>query len=532
MPDGKIDSLAADQENDNKERPTGDKPKRRRRRRRKRSGGEQDAAGSQQNPDTGPPSTGPEDDDQPQRRSRNSRSEPHRRRPHSDSTGQSEIFSDTPFEELGLGAPLLRALTDVGFTRATRIQADMIPLALAGKDILGQAKTGSGKTAAFGLPILERATPGEEFQAVILAPTRELAQQIASELRDFGRHTPFKIEAVYGGAPIPQQAERLARGPEIVVATPGRFIDMLERKRLHLRNVRCAVLDEVDRMLDIGFRDDIRRILKAIESRHQTVFVSATISEDIERLARTFMRESAERVESSAGSLTVDLVEQHYLTVERWDKKRLLLHLLTHEEPALTLVFCATKRMVDDLAEYLKKRDVDAHAIHGDLPQRKRNSIMNRFREGQLAVLVASDVAARGIDVDGISHVINYDIPEDSELYVHRIGRTARAGARGVAWSFVTPAEGETLTRIEKLANTHIPKMEYPDFTPGPVPRGVLEEREAQVARARKAAEADRFTPPPPPAAEQVDETRFPGGLVPKTYPPRRMRGVVKRRGR
>ncbi len=443
-----------------------------------------------------------------------------------------EIFSEKTFEDLGLSEPLLRALQEVGFSRATKIQAAVIPLALAGKDILGQAKTGSGKTAAFGLPLLQQAEPGVEFQAFILAPTRELAQQIAAELRDLARHTDLQIEAVFGGAAMGRQVERLSRGPEIIVATPGRLIDLMQRKKLHTRNARFVVLDEVDRMLDIGFRDDIRRILRMMEGEKQTIFVSATISEEIERLARSFMRKNAERVESASGSLTVERVEQHYLTVERWDKKRLLLHLLTHEEPALTLVFCATKRMVDDLAEYLQRKGVDAHAIHGDLPQRRRNAIMKRFREGELAVLVASDVAARGIDVEGISHVVNYDIPEDAELYIHRIGRTARAGARGVAWSFVTPEEGEILTRIEKLANVVIPKMEYPDFTPSPPPPEVQAQREAAAARARKLAESNRYAPPPLPAPGETDESRFPMGLVPTTFPPRRLQGRVKRRPR
>ncbi len=281
-------------------------------------------------------------------------------------------------------------------------------------------------------------------------------------------------------------------------------------------------------MLDIGFREDIRKILKSIKSDHQTVFVSATISPEIEKLAASYMKDP-ERLETTGGSLTVSLVEQHYLTVEPWEKRKLLLHLLTHEEPDLTIIFCRTKRTVDDVAKFLCDKGIDAHAIHGDMYQGKRNSVMRRLRAGELGVLVASDLAARGLDVENISHVVNYDLPEDPEIYIHRIGRTARAGRRGVAWSLVTPDQGELLTAIEMLANVHIPHLDYPDFKPGPVPEKVaarLKEDEQRIEKAK--SQNNRFTSAPIPRSSVTNDPRFPGGIVPTKMPPRTLGGRVR----
>lgn len=443
----------------------------------------------------------------------------------------SDIFANVPFDQLGLRNSVMKGVTEAGFTRATTIQAALIPAALAGKDVLGQAKTGSGKTAAFGLPLFHMATRQLPFQSLILCPTRELAIQITGELAKLGKYTPIKVAAVYGGQAIHEQGRELERGPEIIVATPGRLMDMHQRRRLHFDNVKFVVLDEVDRMLDIGFRDDIKKILKAIRTPHQTMFVSATISSEIEQLARTFMRSDVEKITTAAGSLTVSLVEQHYLPVAPWDKRRLLLHLLTHEEPALTVVFCRMKRTVDDLAKYLRVKGVDVHAIHGDMYQGKRNSVMKKLREGELAVLVASDLAARGLDVDDITHVVNYDLPDDPEVYIHRIGRTARAGRGGVAWSLVTPEQGPLLTQIEQLANVEIPKMDYPDFEPGPLPDHVRAQQKQQEQRIEAAGQLNRYAAPKEPVAAvaaKPDESKFPGGLVPTKLPPRMMGGRVK----
>ena len=451
---------------------------------------------------------------------------------------------------------MLKGVEACGFKSPTKIQAEMIPLVINGKDVLGQSRTGTGKTAAFGLPLIncavwspEKQTP---FQSLILAPTRELAIQIAAELSELARFTPLKISAVYGGQAVHTQARHLDKGPEIIVATPGRLMDMVERGHLHLKNVRFAVLDEVDRMLDIGFRDDIRKILSQMKGQpHQTVFVSATISEEIERLARTYMN-SPEKLVTTGGSLTVSLVQQHYISCESWDKKRMLLHVLTHEEPDLTVIFCRMKRTVDDVVKFLVANKIDAHGIHGDMYQGKRNTVMDRLRAGTLGVLVASDLASRGLDVDDISHVINYDLPDDPEVYIHRIGRTARAGRNGVAWSFVAPEQGELLTAIEKLANTHIPAKEYPDFKPGRLPPDVEARRAAERARIEVARSQSRFqTPLPPmgqsrpapaqqggatapagPAATHVavplDASKFPGGVMPTKLPPKMMGGRVR----
>jgi ATP-dependent RNA helicase DeaD len=458
---------------------------------------------------------------------------------------RAEIFDETQtFESLGLRGSVLKGCTDAGFKHPTVTQAQLLPPIIAGKDILGQAKTGTGKTAAFSLPMLNNLDKDLPFQALILAPTRELAIQITAEIDELGKHTPIRATTVYGGQAVRTQAGKLEKGSHIIVGTPGRVMDMLERGLLHFRNIKHVVLDEVDRMLDIGFREDIRKILDQTPRQRQTVFVSATISSEIEKLARRYMT-NPEKVIVQSGSLTVSLVEQHYIAVNPWDKKRLLLHLLTHEEPALTVVFCRLKRVVDELARGLTERGVEAHAIHGDMPQGKRNSTMQKLRGGKLSVLIASDLASRGIDVDDISHVINFDLPDDPEVYVHRIGRTARAGKKGIAWSFVTPEQGELLTSIEILINAEIPRMDYPDFkgterpkafrdeTPGGRREGGLtiagQEDKEPAAEAPKVNRIQASMNPEMPvtAAGKVDEAKFPGGIVPTKMPAKRLiRGI------
>ena len=444
-----------------------------------------------------------------------------------------EIFdTSTTFAELGLAEPLAKAVAEMGFVHPTRIQAALVPVALAGRDVLGQAKTGTGKTAAFGLPVIHRlAETKDPFAALVLVPTRELAIQVTSEIREFAKHTPLQAIAIYGGQPIRIQATKLEKKPSIVVGTPGRVMDMHARGLLPYDGIRIAVLDEVDRMLDIGFRDDIRRILGSLRQKAQTIFVSATISPEIEKLARSYMKDP-EKIVTAAASLTVNQVVQSYLPVEPWDKRRLLLHLLKKEEPGLTVVFCRTKRTVDTVAQHLADRGIDAHAIHGDMFQTKRNKVIDQLRAGKLGVLVASDLASRGLDVEDITHVINYDLPDDPEVYVHRIGRTARAGRSGVAWSFVCPDQGELLTSIEMLANTEIPRLEYPDFEPGPVPAEVRAQRELdEKRRADRSVAQNRFAVAVP-VAEAADPSRFPGGIVPFEAPLKRLGGRTKTRRR
>ena len=401
---------------------------------------------------------------------------------------------------------------------------------------------------AFGLPLLQMCNKDQPFQALVLAPTRELAVQITQELEELGRFTPIRATSVYGGQAIRTQAKNLSTGSHILVGTPGRVMDMLERGHIHFGNLRFAVLDEVDRMLDIGFREDIRRILErcppagmdpATGVGRQTIFVSATISGDIDKLARRYMKDP-EKLIVASGSLTVSLVQQHYLAVNPWEKERLLVHLLTHEEPALTIVFCRLKRTVDRLAKVLSERGIEAHAIHGDMSQGRRNDTMKMLRAGHLSVLIASDLASRGIDVEGISHVINYDLPDDVELYVHRIGRTARAGRGGTAWALVTPEQGELLTQIEKLINTEIPKLDYPDFIPTPPPdswKGDMprpkrvehdEAKDGPLISARLVSASN----PVLPASIAADPSKFPGGVVPTMLPPRRIGGKIPGRRR
>jgi len=441
-----------------------------------------------------------------------------------------EIFEDRTFADLGLRNSVCKGVETAGFTHPTKIQADLIPLVLKGSDVLGQSRTGTGKTAAFGLPLYHLATRDLPFQSVILAPTRELAIQIAEELAELGQFTPIRISAVYGGQRIETQSKQLDTGPEIIVATPGRLMDMRQRGHLHFNNVRFIVLDEVDRMLDIGFREDIKQILSSVKTEHQTILVSATISDEIEKLARSYMNDP-EKLVAGGSSLTVSLVDQHYISVQSWDKPRLLLHLLKSEKPEVTLIFCRMKRTVDKLTKYLNDKGIEAHAIHGDMYQGKRNSVMKQLRAGKLGVLVASDLAARGLDVDDISHVVNFDLPEDPEIYIHRIGRTARAGRRGVAWSLVPPDQGGLLTQIEMLANVHIPEKQYPEFEPGSVPKDVRKQQSDDQERRERLRSHSRFGPSAPPASGvsiEADPERFPGGIVPTKLPPKQMRGRVR----
>lgn len=447
---------------------------------------------------------------------------------------------DKTFADLGLSDDILKAMDERGFKHPTKIQAELVPLALTEVDILGQAKTGTGKTAAFALPLLELIEPGDSMCAIVLAPTRELAVQIKQDIEELAPHTGLSVCAIYGGQSINVQAEQLRKHPEIIVGTPGRVLDMIERGFLSLSQIEFAVLDEVDRMLDIGFRDDIRRILGKCPKDRQTIFVSATFTDEIEKLARKFMQDPV-KLEVSAGALTVDLVKQGYVTVEPWDKRRMLAHVLMHEEPALTIVFCRMKRTVDSVVRYLERKGISAHAIHGDLTQSKRNSVMNKFRSGDLAVLVASDLASRGIDVEGITHVVNYDLPEDPDIYVHRIGRTARAGRNGHAWSLVTPAQGALLTDIELLVNAEIPAMTYADFEARERPEDWKDEPTGgrptyEVKGVKKKEATNRFAEESLPAEENLSDAekaaKFPGGIVPSKKPPRLMRGKTRTRGR
>lgn len=506
-------SRASDEQSDSDSE--GEQPKKKRRSRRRKSGRDSDRDSAKQGEKSDRPESTAEDAKVTRVRSQRD-------------TSNADIFDqEKTFADLGLQQELLDQLVELKFTHPTHIQAQIIPPIIAGKDVIGQAKTGTGKTAAFGLPLLSQVKPGEDFQALILAPTRELAIQIHKELEELSFKSHIRSIPVYGGQKITTQADKLNKGAEIIVGTPGRIMDMQRRGYLSFRNFKFVILDEVDRMLDVGFRQDIKHILGLCPKDRQTVFVSATLSDEIESLARSYMTKP-EKIVTSAGSLTASLVKQYYLTVQPWDKKALLTHLLTHEEPALTLIFCRLKRVCDDLARMLARKGIEAHAIHADLAQGKRNSVMEKLRSGDLSVLIASDLAARGIDVEGITHVINYDLPEDIELYVHRIGRTARAGSGGIAWSFVTPEQGPLLTAIENHINTEIPLQEYDDFEPGEPPADYLEQQRQRELQLEAAMARNRYNTSEAPPAEEVSKDKFPGGIVPSKRPPKSLGGRIR----
>ncbi len=363
------------------------------------------------------------------------------------------------FKALGVETPVLKALQAMEYETPSPIQAELIPHVLSGRDVLGQARTGTGKTASFGIPIVQQVDPQGRMQALILTPTRELAAQVLGEIRRLAKFTELHAVPVYGGTKIAAQIRDLGRKPHIAVGTPGRVMDMMQRNVLNLDDVRFIVLDEVDRMLDIGFREDIRRILGDIKHEHQTVFVSATLEGEVSRLAKRFMKDPVE-LNVSKDEITVTDIAQSYLVVEPQKKISTITKILKNEGPKLAIVFTRTKHGARKLAKQLHANGFTAKEIHGDLVQQKRERVMERFRKHHIPLLVATDLAARGIDVQGITHIINFDIPEDPEVYVHRIGRTARMGAKGIAISLVTPEQGPILTKIEMLINKEIQRYD------------------------------------------------------------------------
>jgi ATP-dependent RNA helicase DeaD len=370
------------------------------------------------------------------------------------------------FEDLSLSQTTMAALGKAGYLEPTQIQAGLIPRALAGVDLLGQARTGTGKTAAFVIPILEKIQPtkkGQGPQALILVPTRELAVQVREEVVKLSHGSKTHSVAVYGGKPIRGQIEKLSRGVEIVIGTPGRVLDHLGRGTLRFDHLLVVVLDEADRMLDIGFRPDIEKILRRCPRSRQTLLLSATVPPPVERLARSYMRDP-ESLNFSPKDISVETIEQFYCTVDPERKFDLLEHLLKRENPHQAIVFCRTKRGTDKVERRLTRRFKNVACIHGDLPQSSRDRVMAAFRDGKIKILVATDVVGRGIDVTAISHIFNYDIPQFCDDYVHRVGRTGRMGREGVAYTFVTPEEGSELTRIEMRIDRLLVRDELPGF--------------------------------------------------------------------
>ncbi|ETT45309.1 RNA helicase exp9 (Exported protein 9) [Paenibacillus sp. FSL H8-237] len=366
------------------------------------------------------------------------------------------------FAEFGLEPKVLQAITELGFEEATPIQEQSIPLALTGSDLIGQAQTGTGKTAAFGIPLISKINrEDEKILALIMAPTRELAIQVSEEIGKLSRFKGLRSLAIYGGQDIGRQIRGLKKKPQIIIGTPGRLLDHINRKTIRLDDVQTVVLDEADEMLDMGFMEDIQTILKLVPVERQTMLFSATMPPNIQRLAQQFLN-NPQHVSVIPKQISAPLIDQAYVEVPERQKFEALSRLIDMESPELAIVFGRTKRRVDELAEALQKRGYSADGLHGDLSQNQRDAVMRKFRDGSIDVLVATDVAARGLDVSGVTHVINFDLPQDPESYVHRIGRTGRAGKEGTAWSFVTPREIDHLHLIERVTRHRITRKPLP----------------------------------------------------------------------
>ncbi len=368
------------------------------------------------------------------------------------------------FYELGLSESVIRATVTMGFEETTPIQELAIPIAMEGRDIIGQAQTGTGKTAAFGIPMIEKINASSsKIEGIVIAPTRELAVQVAEELNTIGQFKGIRALPIYGGQDIQRQIRALKNRPQIIVATPGRLMDHMRRRLIKLEDILVAVLDEADEMLNMGFIEDIENILSEVPKDRQTMLFSATMPAPIKELARRFMIEP-ELIRIKAKEVTVSATEQRYIQLHERQKFDALCLLLDIQSPEAAIVFGRTKRRVDELFDGLKKRGYSAEAIHGDLTQAKRDSVMRNFKEGFTEVLVATDVAARGLDISGVTHVYNFDIPQDPDSYVHRIGRTGRAGNAGSAMTFVTPREVGHMSIIEQTIKRKIDRRPIPSI--------------------------------------------------------------------
>jgi len=379
------------------------------------------------------------------------------------------------FEDFSLSKETLKSISEIGFEEPTPIQVSTIPLIQSGRDIVGQAQTGTGKTAAFGIPIAERCQKGRKPFAIILEPTRELAVQVAQEIYKIGKYKKLSVLPVYGGTSIDRQIKTLQRGINVVVGTPGRVIDLLRRKILSLTEVKLVVLDEADEMLDMGFIEDIETILKATPAERQTLLFSATIPQQIMNIARRYMR-SPEKIRVNT-DIVIPKIRQIFYEIGEENKVNALSRILDVEDPQLAILFCHTKREVDDVFMKLSQLGYNAGAIHGDYTQARRDEVMNKFKGGMLDILVATDVAARGLDIKNVTHVINYGIPQNRDSYVHRIGRTGRAGKSGIAITLITPREYKHLRLIERTARTIIDRKRLPS------PADVVRAREKNIVR-------------------------------------------------
>jgi ATP-dependent RNA helicase DeaD len=379
----------------------------------------------------------------------------------------------TTFKDLGLNPAIQQALDELGYQDPTPIQEEAIPQLLGGHDVIGQAQTGTGKTAAFGLPLLQYLDPeNNEVQAIVMTPTRELCIQVTQALRSMAEHLDIEIVAVFGGAPIRSQQSQLRSGAHVVVATVGRMMDLMNRRSLVLTAARYVVLDEADEMLDLGFIEDVEKILRMCPSGRQTALFSATMPPPIQKLAEGYMYDPV-TISITPETLTVDAIQQAFVEVPAKEKTARLIELLKVEEPEQAIIFCRTKIGATRLERALKDKGLDVKALHGDMSQGSRDGVMIAFKDHRVKLLVATDIAARGLDVEHVTHVINFDVPNSSESYVHRIGRTGRVGRTGRAITFVTPAERDEIGRIERDVNTKIGEWESPEerLEHAPAPR-------------------------------------------------------------
>ncbi|MEZ3428284.1 MAG: DEAD/DEAH box helicase [Lachnospiraceae bacterium] len=368
------------------------------------------------------------------------------------------------YENSGIDKRILRAVAEMGYENMTPIQKQAIPILMEGRDVIGQAQTGTGKTAAFGIPMLQRIDENDKsLQGIILCPTRELAIQAADELRKFSKYMHnVKMVPIYGGQDISRQIKALKGGVQIIVGTPGRVMDHMRRHTIKIQNVKMVILDEADEMLDMGFREDMETILGEIENEHQTALFSATMPQAILDITDKYQKD-AKLIKVTKKELTIPLIKQYYFVVKNIYKEEVISRLLELHDFKRSIIFCNTKRMVDELAANLKNRGYQAEGLHGDMTQKQRDFVMNRFKNGSLEILIATDVAARGIDVDDLEAVFNYDVPQDIEYYVHRIGRTGRAGKEGMAFTFAYGRDLYRIRDIERICKTKMTEMRVPN---------------------------------------------------------------------
>jgi ATP-dependent RNA helicase DeaD len=408
----------------------------------------------------------------------------------------------TAFKDLGLSPAIQQAIDELGFDDPTPIQEQAIPALLGGQDVIGQAQTGTGKTAAFGLPLLQYLDPeNQEVQAIVMTPTRELCIQVTQALRAYAEHLDIEIVAVFGGAPIRSQQSQLRSGAHVVVATVGRMMDLMSRRSLVLTSARYVVLDEADEMLDLGFIEDVEKILRMCPSGRQTALFSATMPPPIQKLAEGYMYDPT-TIRITPKTLTVDAIAQAFIEVPAKEKSARLVELLKTEEPEQAIIFTRTKIGASKLERTLKDKGLDVKALHGDLSQGVRDGVMIAFKDHRVRLLVATDIAARGLDIEHVTHVINYDVPNSSETYVHRIGRTGRVGRTGRAITFVTPDQRDEIARIERDVKTSIGEWETPEERLEHAPRPRRREREE---RRRQIEEAEKAVPVAPVATQNGD---------------------------